>query len=1092
MNYNFNQKKQNRQNGENRKRLFSLLLAIFFLGSLSPASAQLSALTEKVSVRQNQTSALKIIELLDQQSAYQFTYAQEQLAAVKIPAFKAEGIKLGEVLTLLQKQYGLQFAIRESNISVKSGPKPEHKRDTIPTGFPEKAPGRITGKIIDEETGEPLPGVTVRIGSKGTTSGIDGAFSIILFKGKYEAEISSVGYGKKLVTDIAVQDSQVFELNITLKKKKNTLAAIVVRSSAKKESVASLYVRQKNNAGITDGISAEQIDRTPDKNIAETLKRISGLTSLDNKYVVVRGLGERYNQAMMNGQIMPSTELNRKNFSYDIIPSNLVDNVVVTKTLTPDLSAEFGGGLVQINTKDIPTDDFLSITVGTAVNDKTTGKTFRSPVIGKGEYTGSIPGDRKLLGTTDWKSYAAIVSSGHFDAGSQDDRILKDPSLFSNNWGLKNYKPGPAYNGQIAAGKVVHLPKEQSLGFMASASYRSTWQTQDIRMSRDGYLPSGNEEAGFSGKRYGFVSNLGATAGIGYHNRHHKLSLQSIYLRTLDQQFVLGTGNQQDHGQNVGYYDMLTATRLWQNQLKTEHQIGRNGVKLNLAANYTVLDRLKPDNKQANFGYVGSKTDGPDVATADFSVTNALSGGVSAGALRWWSRAYEKDWGWNADLSVPFRFSLGRLPVTNMLKTGYTGWNKDRLFWVLITGSKGFTDGNPEPLSEAFNPAGGGEIYASKFGDDFHKKPTLHAGYLMMDNKIANKLRLVYGVRAEYFNLNGANAILESFVTNQKKNNGDLTDYSDLYNREPDWNFFPSANLTYSLTSKMNLRLAYSKSIIRPDLREIAFFREYDFELGGSYWSQSPITSTKIHHLDFRYEWYPAAGEVLSFSLFYKKLLYPMEIFAMQNKLFELRNDKDAINKGIEAEARKSLAFTGVPVLKNITLYGNFTRLFATVRPMTVSYTGQDANNPNKLYVTENIGAEEKRPQSGASNFMYNAGLYYDQKSFSLSLSYNKISNRFYRVGTGEVGSLYEQPMQSLDAQLAVRLLKDKASIKLNVGNLLNSKYLIYVNRYNGSYTPQDGHTPTTKELLYQKGTDMLDYEGAPGRTYSLSFSYNF
>lgn len=1092
MHYNFIQKKQNCQKARKRKGPVVLLFAMVFLGSLS-VRAQLSTLTEKVNVRQNQTTALKIIELLDQQSSYQFTYAQEQLSAVKIPAFKAEGMPLGEVLTLLQKQYGLQFAIREGNISVKPGLKPKREQDTVPTGSTGKAPGRITGKIIDEETGEPLPGVTIHIGSKGTTSGMDGAFSITLPKGKYEAALSSVGYGKKLVADIAVNDNEVFELNVTLKKEKNTLASIVVRSSVKKEGVASLYARQKNNAGITDGISAEQIDRTPDKNIAETMKRISGLTSLDNKYVVVRGLSERYNQAMMNGQMMPSTELNRKNFSYDIIPSNLVDNVIVTKTLTPDLSAEFGGGLVQINTKDVPTADFLSITVGTAVNDKTTGKSFRSPVIGKGAYTGSIPGDRKLFGTVDWKSYADIVNVGNFNAGSQDDKVLKDASLFTNNWGLKNYTPGPAYNGQISAGKVLHLPKEQFLGFMASASYRNTWQTQDIRMSRDGYLPSGNEEAGFSGKRYGLVSNLGATAGIGYQNKQHKLSLQSIYLRTLDQQFVLGTGDQQDHGQNAGYYDMLTATRLWQNQLKTEHLFGHNGVKLNLAAGYTVLDRLKPDNKQANFGYVGSEKDGPDAASSDFSVTSALSGGVSAGALRWWSRAYEKDWNWNADLSVPFRFSIGHLPVTNMLKTGYAGWRKDRLFWVLITGSKGFTDGsNPEPLSKAFDPSGEGEIYASKFGDDFHKKPALHAGYLMMDSKIAKKLRLVYGVRAEYYNLNGANAILESFAANQKQNNGDLTDYSDLYNREPDWNFFPSANLTYSLTPKMNLRLAYAKSIIRPDLREIAFFREYDFELGGSYWSQSPIISTRIHHFDFRYEWYPAAGEVLSLSLFYKKLLYPMEIFAMQNKLFELRNDKDAINKGIEVEARKSLAFTGVPVLKNLTLYGNFTRLFATVRPMTVNYTAQDAGNPNKLYVTENVGAEEKRPQSGASNFMYNAGLYYDQKPFSLSLSYNQIGNRFYRVGTAEVGSLYEQPMQSLDAQLAVRLLKDKASIKLNVGNLLNSKYLIYVNRYEGAYLPRDGHTPSTKELQYQKGTDMLDYEAAPGRTYSLGFSYNF
>ena len=217
-----------------------------------------------------------------------------------------------------------------------------------------------------------------------------------------------------------------------------------------------------------------------------------------------------------------------------------------------------------------------------------------------------------------------------------------------------------------------------------------------------------------------------------------------------------------------------------------------------------------------------------------------------------------------------------------------------------------------------------------------------------------------------------------------------------------------------------------------------------------------------------------------------------MEIFAMPNRLFELRNDKDAINKGIEIEARKSFAFTGIPVLKNITLYGNFTRLFATVRPMSLEYKGTDENNPYKLFVVEKVGAEEKRPQSGASNFMYNAGLYYDHKYFSLSSSFNYITNRFYRVGDANTGSLYEQPMKSLDAQLACRLFKNKGSVKLSVSNLLNSKYIIYVNIFEGGAPyPLDGRQPTTKELKYQKG-DVIDYEAAPGRTYSLSFSYNF
>lgn len=1087
MDHNFRQKMQQCKSSFKQKAFYCLLTTMALFSTIQ---AQLQELKGRVSINQHQTTALKVIETLDNQSSYSFTYAQEKLSAVPIADFKAENVPLGEALQLLQRNHGLQFAVKDGNISVKPG-----KQEVMPTPHvSKKVMGKVAGKIIDEENSQPIVGANIRIGDKGTTTDLDGFFSITLPKGEYTATVSYVGYISKEVSEVEVKDDQTFELNITLKREKGSLSAVIVKASARNETAASLYTRQKNAAGITDGISAEQISRTPDKNIAETLKRISGLTNLDNKYVVVRGLSERYNQAMMNGQMMPSTELNRKNFSYDIIPANLVDNVIVSKTITPDQSAEFGGGLVQINTKDIPSENFLSLTVGSSYNDKTTGKDFRSPKIDKAQYTGGIPDSRNLFGTLDWKSRNEIINSGNLLPGATDERSFKDPAAVSNNWGLYNYTPLPSFNGQLSLGRTMPLQHERKLGFTASVSYRNTWQTQDMRMSRDGYLPTDvlNERAGFKGKRYGFTTDIGSLAGIGYRGKTSKISLQTIYLRTLDQQFVFGRGVQQDRGETVGYYDLFTATKLWQSQVKSEHALGKKGTKFNLSLSYTLLDRLKPDNKTANLEYLGKGEDHPNNPQSDFSVTSATSSGISAGTLRWWSRALEKNLAWNADFSLPFKFDIGKTAVTNMFKAGYAGWRKDRLFWVFITGSKFFTSGKAEPLSEVFNPAEGGEIFSPRFGDDFHKKPELHAGYMMMDNKIGNKLRLVWGARAEYYNLNGFNSLLESFIEMQRQYNNDLTDYSDLFNREPDWNLFPSANITYSLTPKMNLRLAYSKSIIRPDIREISFFREYDFELGGSYWSQAPLISTKIHHYDFRYEWYPAAGEVLSLSLFYKKLLYPMEIFAMPNRLFELRNDKDAINKGIEIEARKSFAFTDIPVLKNITLYGNFTRLFATVRQMEIDYEGTDANNPYKLFVVEKVGAEEKRPQSGASNFIYNAGLYYDHKSFSLSSSFNFITNRFYRVGDINTGSLYEQPMKSLDAQLAFRLFKNKGSVKLNISNLLNSKYIIYTNIFEGgSPYPQNGRQPTTKELRYQQ-SDIIDYEAAPGRTYSLSFSYNF
>jgi hypothetical protein len=362
----------------------------------------------------------------------------------------------------------------------------------------------------------------------------------------------------------------------------------------------------------------------------------------------------------------------------------------------------------------------------------------------------------------------------------------------------------------------------------------------------------------------------------------------------------------------------------------------------------------------------------------------------------------------------------------------------------------------------------------------------------MMDNKVG-KFRLVWGARGEYYDLNGVNSLLEGFAASQHVNNGDLTDYSALYNREPNWHLFPSANLTYSMNSTMNARLAWSKSIIRPDIRETSYFKEYDFELGGYYWSQTPLVSTRITNWDLRYEWYPAAGEVFSVSLFYKHIAYPMEIYEKQNRIFELQNDLLAINKGFEIELRKSFAFTGFPVIKHMTVSGNFTRLYSTVTPMTVTYSAVDHNHPERLYGVETALEKENRPQAGASNLMYNAALYYDHSAFSVSLNYNYISNKLYRVGNAEEGSVYERPLNSLDAQVAVFVLKKRGTVKLNVSNILLSKYLTYINLYDGtSYHPTDGHKPTTSELLYQRGKDVIDYESSPGRSFSVSMSYRF
>jgi len=1059
-------------------------------------SRQEKDLHEKIKLTISSAPLTRVLEEIDRQTSYSFSYIKEDLEKIIVRDYMADNISLEKALKLLQKKVNIEFTISNRSIIF---------RLTAPdtTASPSRQPalpGKLSGKIVDEADGEPVAGATVRIGERGAITDIDGSFHLYLPRGVYAAEVSFVGYGVKKITDIEVK-GQTTTLNLTLKREKGSLAGVTVSASAKKEGVAALYARQKNAAGITDGISAEQIARTPDKTVAESLKRISGVAVMDNKYVVIRGLSERYNGSMLNGQLMPSTELNRKQFSFDIIPSNMVDNITIAKSLTPDMSAEFGGGLVMVNTKAIPSENFFTVIAGGSVNDKTTGKSFLTQKIEGREYFGLTARSRELFGTLDWKSRNDIVNNGKFTLVPGGGGTLNDPSDLANNWKLYRYKPGISPNFQVSLGRVIPLEHQRKIGILVSVSYRNAFQTQDIRSSRNGFGGGDRAEElyGFIGKSYGLTSNVGGVAAIGFTSPKSKLTLQTIWLQALDRQLILGKGRDStisDLGHTMGYYDFTRQTTLWQNQLKGEQVFGKKGIKLDWGGTYTRLDRQKPDNHYMEFDPINQGNDKPG-QTSDFSISNTASDFSELGVLRTWSRAFEDNYAWNMDISLPFRLHIGKLPINSVFKTGYSGWSKHRRFWVLNTGVAAYNH-NPAPISEYFDPAIR-DISAgiSRFGDDYNKTAALHAVYGMLDNRIGQRIRLVWGLREEFLNLNQVNGIVDRLI-NTQLNNGDKTDYSDLTKREPNHDLFPSASLTYSLTSKMNLRLAYAKSIVRPDLRDLSLFQEYDYELGGIYSSNRPIVSTRIRHFDFRYEWYPAAGEVISFSLFYKNLDYPMEIYKdASNKIYQLHNDKSAINKGLEIELRKSFGFTGAPVLKHLTVYANFTRLFSTVTPMEINYIYRPVGDHNKQYIVEVMGAKQNRPQQGASNYMGNAGLYYDTRPLSLTLSYNYVSNRAYRAAEMYPEGLFERPLNALDGQIAVRVLKQKGEIKLNVGNIFNNFSIIYKNTYgksNGGFNPlpPGGRAPTTKELLYQKGQDFINYQASPGRTFSFNFTYTF
>ncbi|MBO9633944.1 MAG: TonB-dependent receptor, partial [Chitinophagaceae bacterium] len=806
---------------------------------------------------------------------------------------------------------------------------------------------------------------------------------------------------------------------------------------------------------------------------------------VDNKFVVVRGLGERYNQAVLNGQLMPSTEINRKNFSFNMIPSSIIERITIVKTLTPDRSAEFGGALVDVKTIDIPTKDFFTISVGANYNDQTTGKDFYTLQLEGKEYLGQVSNHRKFLGKTDWRSNMDM--SNAWTARKQTEG---DPSSFlSNNWGISRFKAALAPNFQASYGKLIRQSDNQQWGITAALGYRNTLQSQDIKMGKNyiSYVDSATGKyIGGRGYQSDLITNLNGLLGIAYKNAHNSLAYRTLYIRNYEQNLILtDSADHNNYGSNsFGYNDRANQNTIWQHQLTGEHLPGRKGLKINWIASYTELDIIKPDNHSLVFPGSNMLRTGPH--WNDFNVMGTGLSSLSEGVLRTWSRAKEKNLYWDLSVSIPLKWKLGNLELNNILKAGYSGWHKDRFFYVLNMATKLEKGSNfLQPLSDNYTPTFGVNSFVSRFGDAFRSpNAQLHAGYLMFDNKLGKKWRLIWGLRGEYFDLNSQRNLLFAFL---EKQNFDVT---NLKSQEPNMRWFPSANIVYSLNKTMNLRVAYSKSIIRPDLREMSYLSEYDFELGGSY-EVGNLRSTVIHHYDFRYEWYPLSGSVLTASVYYKKMEYPMEIYKELNNAYVLRNSKYAKNRGLEMELRQSLSpITRVPVLRNLTLYANMTWLTSKMRQK--SDPTEIVNMPDgsrKVILLERVADKEiSRPQAGASNWLINAGLYYDSKLISTSLLYNYMSSRAFVVAVMPFESIFERPPASLDAQVGVHLFQHKMKLTMNITNLLNKGLLQYMPSYLESQKEDASVTPG--DLKYRDGNDIF-FQGKPGRTYGFSISYN-
>jgi len=894
----------------------------------------------------------------------------------------------------------------------------------------------VTGTVVDPTTNETLVGVNITIEgtSTGTTTDIDGNYSLNLpaENTAYNLLFTYIGYEGKKVEGILAAKSNPLRLNVTLKTAAAELQEVIVTATARRESVAAMLSLQKNNVTIADVMPGDVIRKTPDRNTGEVLRRVSGTTVQDGRFAIIRGLNDRYNAAMINNTLMPSTEPDRRAFAFDIIPSAMVDNMVIYKTAGADMPSEFGGGIIQVLTKDVPEKSFFNIQIGTSYNSLTTFKSFK-------DYDQKIP----FLGLNNSDRQLPNDFPENLSAVTKAERV-EATKLLPAVWSLReNESAAPNQNYQFSGGVTKSMKNGNQIGFIAASTYSKSLRNMEIE--RNDY--------DFEGKIYESTDQQ-FTETISWGNlfntrfllqRNHKFNYQASFTSNVADVTVEREGYNiaQSNNFEKGNFMSYTSTKLQTHQLTGEHFLPKTGIKILWNGNYTQIDRTIPDMRSITYFLPADSEDENAVYTAEVPLG---SPSFKYGG-RFFSNLHDQAYGGRADISIPFNLFRNQQTI----KTGVFYQEKNRSFDARIMGMVRATG---VPLSIRQLPAD--QIFAlenisdtrfrleesTNFSDKYDARRSVTAAYAMWDAKFTDRFRAVLGARFEQ-----ADQDLTTYTFA-----GDTT-FNQKFN-----SVLPSLNISYALTNKSNIRLSASQTMSRPEFRELAPFGFYDFERRLVVTGNPNLKEASILNLDLRYELFPENAQLFSVSAFYKKFNNPIEQTVnnagIGTFIITYTNATSAQNYGVETEVRKNFGFISSR-LEKLVAWANLAYIYSKVQ------TDDEANPID-------------RPLQGQSPYVINMGLSYTWENLGLSttLLYNRIGERIAEVGDAGEGipDIYESSRNLLDFQISKDFLQ-KGNIRLNVSDILNQSFIFYQNPEGTEHTTY--HEDDDLTIGYRTGTNI-------------------
>lgn len=914
---------------------------------------------------------------------------------------------------------------------------------------------KISGKVINGSSGQPLANATLTLIEKAKTITADasGNFTFArLEAGTYSIKCSYSGHVEKTVIEIVVKNNDVTLITISLEEKKSDAVVITgKRIKAAGETIASLLIVQKNSANVMDGITAQQIKATPDRSTSDVLKRVSGASIQDDRFAIIRGLNDRYNAAFINGAPLPSTESDRKAFAFDIFPSSILDNLVIYKTATPDKSAEFAGGLIDITTKSILPKGFTTVSVGASYNSLITGEQrYYSENKGKTDFLGIDDGKRSLPN--------GIPGTAALKALPPAQRAELAKLFVNYKWGIKQTNTLPNFNFQVSKGINIERKQKEFIGALFSVNYNRNFTfSEGQRNSYDFDLtaPQGaqlNQKGNYIDSIYNDEVVLAALANLSIKiNNRHTISWKNNLSINTDNKIVKRIGSPDYTADPTTFVKdavrWYTSNKIISSQLGGEDFVGKIKTKINWLAAYSKVNREIPNLSRTS--YVGTYPDVNSNLFANFSSGPPIQS--SGAGTMFFSNSNENIKSVKVDITQPFKFMKS---ADNFVKVGAGYQKRERNFDSRILGFAPYNAGVAFdnglyllPDDQIFLPGNLGKKADGKGGfllndgtlaySIYDASSALTHAYIMGDQRFFKKFRLIYGVRMESFNQK-----LNSF-----RDRDTITVNTNIQD------YLPSINFVYALTSKMNIRLSYTQTINRPEFRELAPFIFYEFVSNYTYEGQETLQRAKIKNYDFRYEFFPGKAQLFSVSAFYKEFTNPIEIVTIPNTTSQtiFINAASAKAYGVEAEFR-TLISTLVGIKREGALLSKFTLAANAAYIKSNVVLGPLFGFSPEQLVTE-------RALQGQSPYLINGSLAFNDEKLGLSstVSVNRIGDRILFGGTFRDADIYEKARTVLDFQVAKTLMKNKLELKLTARDLLAQKVSYYFDfDKSKSYTAED------------------------------------